>query len=264
MYFILSKLLWFVFCPSNFLVLMMALGTALSVLGHARKGRVFLIPSLVAFLAIGFSPIDEWSARTLETRFRAWHDDGRPVDGVIILGGSINIGSSAAWDSLSLNSAADRIVAMSDLARRYPSAKLVFTGGYGALLVRPISEADILDRHIATLGVSADRVIYERQSRNTRENAVFTKEMLNPKPSEHWLLVTSAWHMPRSIGLFRKAGWNVDAYPVGWTTAPGHEDSGSSIEISNHLAKFDMMFREWIGLITARLAGYSDDLLPGP
>lgn len=264
MYFIVSKLLWFVFCPSNFLMLMMALGTGLSVFGYARRGRVFLIPSLLAFLAIGFLPIDEWSARTLETRFPPWHDDGRPVDGVIILGGSINIGSSAAWDSLSLNSAADRIVAMADLARRYPSAKLVFTGGYGALLGRTISEADILDRHSASLGLAGDRVVYERQSRNTRENAVFTKAMIDPKPTEHWLLVTSAWHMPRSIGLFRKAGWNVEAYPVGWTTAPGYEDTGSSTEISNHLAKFDMIFREWIGLLAARLAGYSDDLFPSP
>ena len=264
MYFIVSKLLWFVFCPSNFLILMMALGTALSVFGYARTGRFFLIPSLVAFLAIGFLPIDEWSARTLETRFPPWQDDGRPVDGIIILCGSINIGSSAAWDSLSLNSTADRIVAMSDLERRYPSAKLVFTGGYGALLGRPIAEADILDRHIASLGLAADRVIFERQSRNTRENAIFTKTMLNPKPSEHWLLVTSAWHMPRSMGLFRKAGWNIEAYPVGWTTAPGYEDIASDTEMSGHFFRFDKMFREWIGLFAARLAGYSDDLFPGP
>ena len=88
--------------------------------------------------------------------------------------------------------------------------------------------------------------------------------MLHPAPNERWLLVTSAWHMPRSIGLFRKAGWTVEAYPVGWTTAPGFEDSGTAPELSEHLARFDTMVREWMGLIAARVAGYSDDVLPSP
>ena len=264
MYFILSKLFWFVFCPSNFLLLIMVLGAFLSLIGHRRIGQFFLLPGLVAFFAIGFLPIDEWSARTLETRFPPWQEDGRPVDGIIVLGGSINLGPSSAWNSLSMNSAADRIVALGDLSRRYPAAKIVFTGGYGSLFGRAISEADVLGRHSSQLGLSQDRIIYERESRNTRENATFTMAMLNPKPSEHWLLVTSAWQMPRSMGLFRKAGWTIEAYPVGWTTSPGFEDSGAVIESSSHLARFDVIFREWIGLVAARLAGYSDELLPHP
>jgi len=264
MYFILSKLLWFVFCPSNFLLLLMTIGLALSLFGYHRKGRLFLIPSLVAFLAIAFLPLDEWVARPLETRFPPWQDDGRPVDGIIVLGGSVNLASSSAWNDLSLNSAADRLVAMADLARRYPSAKLVFTGGYGALTGRAISEADIIEQHITKLGLPTDRILYERQSRNTRENALFTKTMLNPKPTERWLLVTSAWHMPRSIGLFRKVGWIVEAYPVGWTTSPGFGDSAKAPEMSKHMVRFDTMAQEWVGLFAARIAGYSDDVLPHP
>jgi len=243
---------------------MSALGLILLHLKWARLARALLTFSLLGLLGIGFFPLGDQLAQTLERQFPAWHDDEKPVDGVIVLGGGVDVWSSASWDTLAFNSAGNRFVAMADLARRYPSAKIVFTGGYGAMFGQTLSEADIVERHISELGLQPGRVLFERLSRNTKENAAFTKAMLTPNPGERWLLVTSAWHMPRSMGLFRKAGWKIEAYPVGWISAPGYANATLAIEASGHLAKFDTMVREWIGLIAARLLGQSDALLPGP
>ena len=264
MYFIASKLLWLIFSPSNFLLLVAAAGWGFLFIRRIRTAKILLSAGLVGLLFIGFLPLGDRLAQTLEMQFPAWHADGKRVDGVIVLGGGLNVWSSNAWDSMVLNGAGNRIVAMATLAKTYPSAKIVFTGGYGSLFGKSISEADIIEQHISDLGLSPGRIIFERKSHNTRENAEFTKEMLDVKLDEHWLLVTSAWHMPRAMGLFRKVGWKVEAYPVGWISAPGLENSSLGTEASSHLATFDMMVREWIGLIAARVLGQSDEFLPKP
>ena len=85
--------------------------------------------------------------------------------------------------------------------------------------LRDKTKADFVIRFFEKLDVPQDRIIVERKSRNTVENAAFTKQLVMPKPGERWLLVTSAMHMPRAVGVFRKAGFAVDAYPVGYQTA---------------------------------------------
>jgi uncharacterized SAM-binding protein YcdF (DUF218 family) len=264
LYFIASKLLWLIFSPSNFLLLVAATGLGFLFVRRLGVARVLLTIGICGLLAASILPIGDRLAQVLEGQFPAWKEDGRPVDGIVVLGGSVNVWSSAEWQSLALNSAGNRLVAMADLARRFPNAKIVFTGGYGSMFGEALSEADIIEQHISELGIESGRVIFERASRNTQENAEFTRSMLEMTPHERWLLVTSAWHMPRSMGLFRKAGWAIEAYPVGWTSAPKFASSGFSTEASSHLLKFDLMVREWIGLIAAWALGQSDDLLPKP
>jgi len=264
MYFIASKILWLIFSPSNFLFFLAALGLYFLLFGKMRLARILLTPSLAILLIIGLFPIGDRLTELLERQFPAWQEDGRPVDGVVVLGGGVNVWSSAAWNALVLNSAGNRLVAMADLARRYPSAKIVFTGGYGSLFGKELSEADEIEQHVLELGIAPGRIVFERASRNTRENAVFTKDMIQTQRNERWLLVTSAMHMPRSMGLFRKAGWSMEAYPVGWNSAPGFDQSILSTEVSAHIRSFDMAIRECIGLLAARLTGQSDAILPGP
>lgn len=110
---------------------------------------------------------------------------------------------------------------MAALARRYPQARLVFTGGSGNLGGGSPSESEIVGRYADPMGLPRTRLILEDRSRNTRENAAFTADMVKPKPGERWLLVTSAWHMPRAIGCFRQAGFAVIAYPVDYRTGGG-------------------------------------------
>jgi uncharacterized SAM-binding protein YcdF (DUF218 family) len=140
----------------------------------------------------------------------------------------------------------------------------VFSGGSANLLANDAREADYAGAIFESLGIAKSRLIMERRSRNTQENAEFSKALVAPKDGERWLLVTSAFHMPRSIGLFRKAGFAVEPYPVDWRVG-GREDFFSFADIGvDGLSRMDVAVREWIGLVAYRLSGKIDELLPGP
>ena len=220
--------------------------------------------SSALLLLLGFLPIGRLIVEPLETRFPKWVEDGRPVDGVVVLGGPVAPVQSKAWNSLALGGGAERIIAMTDLARRYPAAKVVFTGGVGNLFGAQFSEASALKAHLSELGLAQDRIIFEQNSKNTYENALFTKKMLNIPEGQRWLLVTSAAHMPRAVGLFRKAGFPVEPYPVDWTVAPGEDQAAVNMMVSEGLGTVDSGVREWIGLIAAYGLGQSDALFPAP
>jgi len=148
---------------------------------------------------------------------------------------------------------------VADLARRYPAAKLVFSGGSGKLFGGP-AEADFVLPLFESFGIARERVMLEAKSRNTAENAQFTKELV-PKSGERWLLVTSAYHMPRSMGAFRRVGFAVEPYPVDWRT--GAEDNYAFSSLSAGLARTDTAIHEWLGLLAYRLTGQTTELLPG-
>jgi uncharacterized SAM-binding protein YcdF (DUF218 family) len=153
-----------------------------------------------------------------------------------------------------------------DLALRLPQAKLAFTGGSAALLgPGGPTEADAARAFYLSLGIAPERLILEDRSRNTVENAVFLKPLLGQKPGERWLLVTSAWHMPRSVGIFRKAGIAVVPYPVDFASSGTMRDFfGINRDLSRGLKETDQMAKEWVGLLASWLAGHSDALLPSP
>src|SRR4029077_15074082 len=122
-----------------------------------------------------------------------------------------------------LNESAERVTVVAELSRRYPGAKVLFSGGSAALIFHEGIEADFALRLFESFGVARERILLEARSRNTIENAIFSKEIAQPKAGERWLLVTSAFHMPRAIGVFRKAGFAVEAYPVDWRTRGGED-----------------------------------------
>src|SRR6202012_394951 len=113
--------------------------------------------------------------------------------------GSIDTDLSVAHDEPVVRSAADRIIVVAALARQYPNARIVFTGGSANLISNDAKEADYAAAIFASFGIDKARLTMERQSRNTQENAQFTKRLVVPKPGERWLLVTSGYHMPRSV-----------------------------------------------------------------
>jgi uncharacterized SAM-binding protein YcdF (DUF218 family) len=156
------------------------------------------------------------------------------------------------------------MLAPAELARRYPNARIVFTGGTANLVSTEAREADYSAPIFESLGIPKERLILERDSRNTWENAIFTKQLVNPKPGERWLLVTSAFHMPRSMGIFRKAGFDVEAYPVDWRMGGRDELFAFTRNGADGLGRTDVAVREWIGLLTYRLMGRTSELLPGP
>jgi len=264
LFFLLSKTLGVILLPTNFLIGVSLLGALLLATRLASFGRKVLIASAVLLAICGFSPLGNWLMYPLEQRFPPWDSTRGAPDGIVVLGASIDTDLSVAHGTGVVRSAPDRIIAAAALAHRYPNARIVFSGGNSNLVLNDAREADYAGAIFESLGVAKTRLIMERRSRNTLENAEFSKELVVPKAGERWLLVTSAFHMPRSIGLFRKAGFAVEPYPVDWR-AGGRGDlfSFSNIAVDG-LGRIDVAVREWIGLIAYRATGRIDELFPGP
>ncbi len=138
------------------------------------------------------------------------------------------------------------------------------TGGAGFYSGATTTEAEVLRQKIGRLGLPPERIIFESQSVNTHENATLSKALAQPRPGETWLLVTSAWHMPRSVGIFRAAGWPVTGYPVDFRTAGAGDAWRGFNSVSDGLRRADVATREWVGLVAYRLTGRSAALLPSP
>lgn len=263
MLFVLSKLLWLVCAPSMILLLLACLGLGLLYRHRRRAGLACLTLSLAAFAAIAVLPVGDLLLGTLENRFPEMRNLPPSVTGIIVLGGAVETDLSEARGMPSLNGAAERMTSLVFLARRYPDARLAFTGGNGLLIHGQMNEATVARALFTQLGLDQNRITYEGRSRTTYENAILLKAELHPQPGETWLLVTSAWHMPRSVGLFRRAGWNVLPYPVGYKTAPDliMAFRGSFPE---RLEMVDLAAHEWAGLIAYWLMGRTSALFPAP
>lgn len=264
MFFTLSKVGWALLAPSNLLVLMMVAGALLAI-RRRRLGVTLSVLGLVGLVVGGLSPLPRFALGTLEDRFPAFVDDGRRVDGVIVLGGAENPYISAARGQPSFSDAAERIFALGDLARRYPEARLVFTGASNSLFDTPgQTESDTTRAVLPSLGLSPDRVLLEDRARNTAENARYVMEMVRPKPGERWLVVTSAAHMPRAIGCFRAIGFEVTAYPVDYHTVTGEMVWRPYQTIGEGLADLDGAAREWVGLAAYWVTGRISMPFPKP
>ena len=265
MFYVLSKVFWFFATPSNCLATLALAGACLALTKRLRRLGAWLgLAGVIGLLFAGLSPLANWVVLPLEERFPVFRDDGRPVDGVVVLGGAVQAVESFGRGQLMVNESAERVLALADLARRYPDAKIVFSGGGGTLLTDETPEADALERFLDTLGVAPGRVQFENQSRTTHENALYARRLADPKPGERWLLVTSAWHMPRAVGCFRQAGFPVTAYPVDFRTRDRSVVWRTFTFVSEGLRRLDLAAKEWAGLIGYRAAGYTDALFPGP
>jgi uncharacterized SAM-binding protein YcdF (DUF218 family) len=230
----------------------------------ARLGKYLMVASLLALAVIGLSPLGNALIIPLEQRFPPWDDTRGPPDGIVVLGGAITPDVSAARNDIALNEAAERVTATVALARRYPEARIVYSGGSGALIFREGSEAVIAVRAFESLGIPPERIIAEEQSRNTVENAVFSLLLAMPRPGERWLLVTSGYHMPRAMGIFRQAGFPVEAYPVDWRTRGPQDALRPFSTLGSGMERTDTAVREWVGLLVYWLTGRSASLFPGP
>ncbi len=264
MFFILSKVLGLFAVPSNLTIVLGLLGVLLLAIGRARIGRFLTVVSLIALALLGLSPLGNALIIPLEQRFPPWDDTRGPPDGIVVLGGAISPDVSAARNDVALNEAAERVTAAVALARRYPAARIVYSGGSGALLFSEGSEAVSAVRIFESLGIAPERIIAEEQSRNTVENAVFSLLLAMPRPGERWLLVTSGYHMPRAMGVFRRAGFPVEAYPVDWRTRGPQDALRPFPTLSEGLERSDTALHEWVGLLVYWLTGRTAALFPGP
>jgi uncharacterized SAM-binding protein YcdF (DUF218 family) len=264
MFFVASKLLGFLALPSNDMLAAGLIGLALMCTKFARAGRGLVSASILLFLAFGLLPFGKVLIEPLEDRFPPWDGARGAPDAIVVLGGAIETEFAGVRPASELNEAAERITVVAELARRYPSAKILFSGGNRSLLHRDDSEAHIAAALFESFGVPASRLILEDRSRNTAENAALSQRLVRPEPGERWLLVTSAYHMPRSIGAFRKAGFAVEAYPVDYRTT-GPADLWIPFDsMATGLRRTDIAVREWVGLLAYWVTGRSSELFPRP
>jgi uncharacterized SAM-binding protein YcdF (DUF218 family) len=264
LFFFLSKTLGIMLLPVNFLIGIGLLGAILLATRFSSLGRKLLMVSALLLAICGFSPLGNLVLYPLESRFPPWDAARGAPDGIVVLGGSIDADLSVAHGTAAFTAAAGRLIEAAALAHRYPNARVIFSGGSANLISADAREADYAADIFESLGVSRERLTMERRSRNTQENAEFSKAIAAPKSGERWLLVTSAYHMPRSVGLFRKAGFAVEPYPVDWRTGKPEDILEFSPVAVEGLERTDIGIREWIGLTAYWVTGKIDDLLPAP
>jgi uncharacterized SAM-binding protein YcdF (DUF218 family) len=264
MFFVLAKVAGFFIHPSNAMFALAVVGAMLMPTRFARAGRRCIVIAIVLIGAFGLLPLGNLLIYPLEQRFPKWDAARGAPDGLIVLGGAINPENSEIHGEPALNEAAERITVVAALARRYPQARVVYSGGSGNLLPGGLSEAQFAVDLLESFGVARSRIRVEGYSRNTIENARFIKALVAPKPGERWLLITSAHHMPRPIGIFRRIDFPVEAYPVDWRIGPSADLIVPFALVSDGLKRTDTAFHEWVGLIGYRLAGYTPELFPGP
>lgn len=264
MFFVLSKTIGIALLRGNFLILIGLLGAILQATRWARLGRKLLIASVVLVATCGFSPLGNLLLYSLEARFPPWDPARGAPDGIVVLGGGIDADLSMSHGKAVFTRAADRVVEAAALARQYPNARIIYSGGSANLIDADAREADYAAAIFERLGVARDRLTMERRSRNTKENAEFSKLLAAPKSGERWLLLTSAFHMPRSVGIFRKAGFAVEPYPVDWRTGGPGELLAFSPFALDGLERTEVAVREYLGLVAYRISGRTSELFPGP
>jgi uncharacterized SAM-binding protein YcdF (DUF218 family) len=266
LFFVLSKTLGVMLLPTNFLIGLGIVGLVLRFTRFVSLGRKLVFASIALLAFCGYSPLGNWLLYPLEQRFPAWDTSPGAPDGIVVLGGAIDPDVSAARGVAAYSNALDRIVATAALAHRYPKTRILYSGGNANLVSDDrAKEADYAMSVFESLGISKDRLVMERRSRNTVENAEFSKALAEPKPGERWLLVTSAYHMPRSVGLFRKAGFAVEPYPVDWRTGGRGDDLLRFwVTAIDGLSRVELAMREWMGLTAYWISGKTDEFLPGP
>jgi uncharacterized SAM-binding protein YcdF (DUF218 family) len=261
-FFVLSKFLVPLESPGDLLLLLLVIGAICSWFVRFRRLGIAMVTIATAALAlIVLLPVSAWIAAPLENRFPRPAALPGSVDGIIVLGGAVDPDTTSRRGIPTLNSDAERMTEFVRLAKRYPQARLVFSGGSGLLIRQSesLSEADVARLFFEQQGLNPARVIFENQSRNTYENVAFSKAIVKPAPHQTWLLVSSAQDMPRSVGIFRKLDWPVTPVPVAYKS-----DTQHSSYLGDNLHELDRGSHEWLGLLVYRLTGKTDALFPAP
>ncbi len=259
-----TRIAWLLLQPSSLMIGAVVVGLLLVRRGRAKAASRWLTTAIIALLVCGGTSLSDIFVAPLEDRFPRPDLSNARITGLIVLGGSEDATVAAARQVIAVNDAAERLIEAVALALRFPSARLVFTGGGGVLSDAKEPEAQAANRLFQALGIAAGRITLESRSTTTWENAVLVAPLVAQKPGDRWLLVTSGWQMPRAMGAFRKAGVTVEAYPVDYRTTGRRMELRWNGSLTDGLHRFDYIVREYPALLLYWLTGRSSALFPGP
>jgi uncharacterized SAM-binding protein YcdF (DUF218 family) len=261
LFFYLSKYIWIVISPDSLFIIFLTLSLLLFLLRHTKKATLLLGLLTFCTLFLSFFSIGDWMLYPLESRFQHNPDLPEQVDGIIVLGGPIIPDRSVEWQQLETNQFHERFSSFIQLAQLYPDARLVFSGGNASTNLDKPAAAQIAEAYFLRSGISPDRLLIDNKARNTAENASYSRHLVTPQSNETWILITTAFHMPRAVGVFCQQNWKVMPYPVDHQTLPSklHKPGFSLIENANHLV---LASHEWLGLLAYYLSGKTHQLFP--
>lgn len=257
LFFYIAKLAWVLLALDSLLIIWLALGVLSVLLAWQRLAKWLLSSLLLVCLVIGLFPVGEWLLYSLERQYPPISLQAETVSGVIVLGGGEQNAQTHAWQQVSLGSGGERPLALLQMARRLPAdIPIVFTGGTGKMTAQGMSGAAVVQQLLRDHDIDIERVTFEGQSRNTVENAVLSKQLVQPEANDNWLLVTSAFHMPRSVAIFCKQDWNVTPYPVDFRS---RKDKlwRMDWDFAKHLRNLNTAYKEWLGILAYKLSGRS-------
>jgi uncharacterized SAM-binding protein YcdF (DUF218 family) len=253
--FLASKLLTFAIEPLFWVLILLACGLLLLRL-RPRLGRGLAWTALLVLIASFWTSGSEVLVRELESRYppSATIDMHQQV-GVVVLGGALSSPELwAAHHQVGLNKQAERMTEAVALLRQYPHLQLLFTGGIAKVSGTGATEAERAKVFFDAMGVDPSRVVYEASSRNTYENALYSATLPGVDKRQPWLLLTSAFHMPRAMGVFDRAGWHVTPWPVDYRTTP--HDSWFDFSLQYGPALWSLALHEWLGIWAYKAAGW--------
>lgn len=260
-FFYLSKNIWAIISPDSLFIILLTLSLILFLLKRVKIATFLLALLTSCTLFLSFFSVGDWMLYPLESRFQHNPELPEQVDGIIVLGGPIIPDRSLEWQQLETNQFHERLSSFIQLAQLYPNARLVFSGGNANTDVDRPTEAQIAETYFLNSGISAERLLIENKARNTAENARYSKQLARPQSDETWIMITTAFHMPRAIGVFCQQNWQLIPYPVDHQTLPSklYQPGFSLIEHANHLV---LASHEWLGLLAYYLSGKTQQLFP--
>lgn len=250
MFFIIGKILWAFLQPLTFIGFLFIIAL---VFRKREWGRRLLTAASVVFIALGFLPIGPILMYSLEQQNSLPELPSR-VDGIIVLGGAIDAERSARQGQVQFSPFAARLTEAIRLSQSYPQAQLVYSGGSGKLTGQDPREADFALKLLKDISIPTEYIIFENASRNTYENAEFSSKLVHPQPGENWVLITSAFHLPRAIQVFEKQNWPVIPYPAGFIENNSSEP-GDLLDVLGNYWKLKIAAREYIGIIAYQISG---------
>lgn len=261
---VLTRVFWGLVQPTSLVALFLLLGFLLSFRRRPWAGRIMVLLGFFGFCLMAFTTFGYELISPLESRF------GRPaepvhIDGIVVLGGGMDGAVNTVRHGFELNQSGDRYVEALRLALTHPEAKIVIAAGPAALALFPEEpESDAAQRFFTAFGIAPSRLILDDKSRNTEENAQFAKNLAGDTSGQTWLLVTSAFHMPRAVGLFRKANFAVTPWPVDYLTSGAEGVRLKPDEVPENITVSSIALREWAGLVGYWMVGKTADVFPAP